>query len=465
MASANPPEASQHSYRIVIHEISDDYERILADYTVDGYVAAIGRHLPTHQVDHETLEAARSNSLWASPASSRTAWPSSLTSICRLAKCNQDYASVQRAMEGIDLTVEVIGCPTVCRHCWAQGIPYSTMPLADVAWVLEAVHAWCDATGLRFGAYPMHEVVAHPEAADLLRLFAHHDWRPGTFQPLVTTGVPLVLRDDWREVLAAAAEIGTTIVWVAFHGMAEEHDRQVARRGAFVETCQAVGRIREAGLGVGCNVFVTKANAMQARELAETLTGLGIEQSCWGLAAFYPHARSRRYERLRPELDDLLPLALDICRWSGFFHEQWANLEAYTEAGWVRHALSGDWPSDRDGLEVPLLLVCRPNLDLHAGRAGKYRERYGSLRNDGVEVSLRRGLARRRSYDELWFELDAIPPIAKLAARYGDAAGRRVHFNAESVRWLWLDRAQQAMRRRGRGARGAPERTDPHRAS
>ena len=32
-------------YRIVIHEISDGDERLLADYTVDGYVAAIGRRL------------------------------------------------------------------------------------------------------------------------------------------------------------------------------------------------------------------------------------------------------------------------------------------------------------------------------------------------------------------------------------------------------------------------------------
>jgi hypothetical protein len=22
------------------------------------------------------------------------------------------------------LQVEVVGCPTVCRHCWAQGVPY-----------------------------------------------------------------------------------------------------------------------------------------------------------------------------------------------------------------------------------------------------------------------------------------------------------------------------------------------------
>jgi hypothetical protein len=35
-------------------------------------------------------------------------------------------------MKSISLTVEVIGCPTMCRHCWAQGTAYSAMPLADV---------------------------------------------------------------------------------------------------------------------------------------------------------------------------------------------------------------------------------------------------------------------------------------------------------------------------------------------
>jgi hypothetical protein len=50
-----PTEPTHVRYRIVIHEISDEDERLLANYTVDGYVAAIGRRLPNHQFEHNTL--------------------------------------------------------------------------------------------------------------------------------------------------------------------------------------------------------------------------------------------------------------------------------------------------------------------------------------------------------------------------------------------------------------------------
>jgi len=83
------------------------------------------------------------------------------------------------------LQVEVVGCPTVCRHCWAQGVPYQAMPVEDVAWVLEQAHRFCDAHGLGFGAYPMHELAAHPQAAELLRLFADHVGA-AEFEPLST---------------------------------------------------------------------------------------------------------------------------------------------------------------------------------------------------------------------------------------------------------------------------------------
>ena len=175
-------------------------------------------------------------------------------------------------MPSFDLIIEVAGCPTVCRHCWVLGTPYAPLPLGDVQWVLESVYAWCDGNGIRFGAFPMHEVAAHPEAAGLIRLFAQHDWMESPFQPLTTTGVPLAPRDDWREVLAAAAETGTTVAWVAFHGFGPEHDRMVGRRGAFGETCLGIERVHAAGQAVGCNVFVTNANADQVPELGRTLT-------------------------------------------------------------------------------------------------------------------------------------------------------------------------------------------------
>lgn len=44
-------------FRIVIHAINDEGERLLTDYTVEGYVAVVGRRLPNRQFEHNTLRA------------------------------------------------------------------------------------------------------------------------------------------------------------------------------------------------------------------------------------------------------------------------------------------------------------------------------------------------------------------------------------------------------------------------
>jgi hypothetical protein len=70
--------------------------------------------------------------------------------------------------------MEVAGCPTACRRCWAQGTGYGMMPLRDIEWVLDLAHRFCDGRGVGFDAYPMHEVAAHPDAARLFGLFNSH---------------------------------------------------------------------------------------------------------------------------------------------------------------------------------------------------------------------------------------------------------------------------------------------------
>ena len=39
------------------------------------------------------------------------------------------------------LWVEVAGCPTICQHCWAQGVPYPAVPVGDIAYVLAQASA------------------------------------------------------------------------------------------------------------------------------------------------------------------------------------------------------------------------------------------------------------------------------------------------------------------------------------
>ena len=351
------------------------------------------------------------------------------------------------------LCVEVAGCPTVCRHCWAQGVGYGVMPLADIEWVLQEAHRFCDGAGLAFDAYPMHEMAAHPDAARLFALFNTHSAAAcgGTmFEPLTTTGVPLAVREDWRDVLRAAADTGTVNIWVAFHGVGEVHDRQVNRSGAYAETCLAVERARSAGLSVGGNVFLTTASLAQLDELTAAVRRLPINAALWfGTASFLPTPRSRRNEQLRPALPDLLPHATRIAEMTAPVNRRWwASLEAQTEAAYVRQALAGDWSAAPERPAGELALVCRPDLGVYSGLAGLYRTRHGNLRAGGVATVLDYALAHGlRADDALWFAgLDPLPGPAELAARYGDATGLGVHPGPESVRYLWLDRAQRRAR-------------------
>jgi hypothetical protein len=363
------------------------------------------------------------------------------------------------------LCVGVAGCPTICQHCWAQGTTYPPMPLTDITHALEQASVACAASGLSFAAYPMHEVAAHPEARAVLRLFHRYpgerspqdEGRP-MFQPLSTTGVPLALRADWAEVLATCRELGTTVVWPAVHGRGETHDRMAHRAGAYQETLVGIDRMRAAGMEVGRNVFLTRENVGEFDGLVADLLAHGVTQLSVEPASYLPSVHSRRYETLRPTLADLMPLVERVRALPGpcFGCAIWSDLAAYTEAAYVRRALEGTWPASLRPVEEEYPLVCRPNLDLYWGLAGRYRRRYGNLRREDarevfraalVDLAARPAPANAEEPDDaIWITLDPLPGVRELAKRYGEPSGERVHFGARSPRYRWLDLAQHAAR-------------------
>jgi hypothetical protein len=184
----------------------------------------------------------------------------------------------------LQVLVEVSGCPTTCMHCWALGGSYGSMPLEDAAFALDELASFCGDGELSYTAYPMHEVTAHPEAPDVIRLFAQHLGEP--YDPILTPGTPLASRDDWEEIILAAKECGAKALWVAFHGFGEEHDRQLNRPGAFEETCVAVRRAQDCGLGTGANVFLTKPNLRDFARLHAVLFALQLGEMSIAPAAY-----------------------------------------------------------------------------------------------------------------------------------------------------------------------------------
>ena len=232
---------------------------------------------------------------------------------------------------------------------------------------------FCGERGLNYTAYPMHEVTAHPDASKMIQLFAPHLGE--AHDPILTPGPPLAFREDWQEIVAAAKECGAHALWVAFHGYGGEHDRLLTRPGAFGETCLAVRRAQECGLGTGANVFLTKPAVRDFDRLLSVLLGLRLDMFVITVAGYTPTPRGRRYEALRPELGDLLPIARRVLDESLLGREEWGSLEAYTEAAWVRHAHDGSWPetgywtSPRYQLVAGRTSTCTPGLPASTGAA------------------------------------------------------------------------------------------------
>ena len=347
-----------------------------------------------------------------------------------------------REMMELGMDVEVMGCPTTCQHCWAVGRPYQAMPLEEVTWVLEEVRRFCSAHDLSLSGYPMHEIAAHPQAAQVIRLF-HEQWNVD-FQPLPTTGVPLATRSDWRELLETLCAVGSTTLWFAFHGTDSVHDRAVMRKGAYRESLRAVELARQAGMKTGCNLFVTKENVGHFDRLVADLQHAGMQQIIPEVYRFTPNARGRHSEPLRPEWQDVQPLGEIIdaipetCLWRRYWHEH-----QLTESWYVRQALEGTWPAEPEGRRIAL--VCRPTLDVYRGVAGQYTRRYGNLRRDGVDWVLSRAVADGAwSDDEIWFTPEQLLPVQELAAHLGNAQSQRIHMGPDSIHHWWLDCARRA---------------------
>ena len=71
----------------------------------------------------------------------------------------------------VQFQMEVVGCPTVCQHCWAQGVPYPAMPASDVASVLEQAAQFFSTTVIPFVFNLNKELCTRPTGWSSVSLF------------------------------------------------------------------------------------------------------------------------------------------------------------------------------------------------------------------------------------------------------------------------------------------------------
>ena len=288
----------------------------------------------------------------------------------------------------IEMAVEVMG------HS-----PSQQMRLSEITRVLQEVRRFCDTHQLTVGGSPTPkldspprpEVFAHPEAAEILRRF-HELW--GLVEtPVLTSGVDLSRRSDWRELLETMRGLGTSALWLTFYGVETVHDRAVQLRGAYRAALDAIALTRQAGMRAGCNLMVTTESIPQLGEIVGDLQRPGIQEIIPCLTDFLPTARERHNERIRPTWPEVemllhtLDTIPETANWRRFWHEL---PHKHTEAWYVQQVrghLANRTRSAGDLAGVPSTLDVFRGIPGHAGRS------LGNLRRDGVEMVLSRAIA------------------------------------------------------------------------
>jgi hypothetical protein len=324
------------------------------------------------------------------------------------------------------------------------------MPLEQARYTLETLSNVCAAQKIALSSYPMHEVLFHPDPSGILALFSQFNRPDYPFEPLATTGVPLSLRPDWREILLFALQSGTKTLWLTFHGLDSWHDMRVGLKGAFHLSHKAIERSISTSIACGANIILTREMLNDVPELLRVLTAAGVKEFCVMSIDYSPIARIRDSEDSRPALAQLSPLREQLAGFALINKSDWAGLEQCTESVYYQRALSGSWPettalSDKDKL---INAVVKPNLDVHKGRAGLYGKFCGNLRADGGNHVLASLLAGEHSCEEeLYFSTQTIPSIAEAAKAVGDPNGLKVYHSQDSMRRRWLDMALASSRR------------------
>lgn len=352
--------------------------------------------------------------------------------------------------ETLDLYIKGAGCLTNCRHCWADGGRYPNMPFDEMKNAAERIRNFCQQNDLGFFLCVMHEVLAHPDALRILKMEDSVNPAKTFCNVIPTSGIAFAVRKDYRELLAGLKELGHNVLWFSLHGIGEVHDEAVGRHGAFEELKLVISRIKEAGLGFGFNVFLTKPSIAQLPEITEFLHDVGIEKASVEIPDYCPVKRWPEYDKSRVEYGDVAPLLdkiREICLPSSM--KVFEHLEEYTEAALVKKALE----SGEDGLSLTWKitspqdypLTCDAAGNLFAGCVDALGKRFGNLLEnpdktlESLQEDLKHHRLKKLHSPAFYYPGRTIPPIETLAKNYGDPNGQKIY--PWDIAWLWLDKA------------------------
>ncbi|HIJ65765.1 MAG TPA: radical SAM protein, partial [Candidatus Hydrogenedentes bacterium] len=326
-----------------------------------------------------------------------------------------------------------VKCRNRCRHCYVSAgtVPFEhRVSATDILDITKKLSRMCTRKKNVF-------LFLHDDPFDYLDIESVIEklWQKGFRSCLTafpTHGAGILQWDDPSRRLRQLREYGVKTFQFTFHGLEEEHDWFVQRKGAFRKTMEVATLCIAAEFDVYWAVFVNTRNLADIPGLLKLLDQRSGENrtklflGTWthsGSAIESEHLRPtiKQYESLPSALGDRLP-------------------KVHTEAYWVERAIAGDiakfprW--QRSSLELSISetgVVTHAHSDNDA-EIGKISQ--------PLEVTVAKYLRTRSTLRTILAKRDK-KALRGLANRHGDAQSEKVHTSLSAVR-CWLARRRKS---------------------
>ena len=350
----------------------------------------------------------------------------------------------------ITFDIVVSGCATQCWHCYVCGRPAPAMALRDVERVLAFVDAFsriAEDQGVLVHPYLDLEPMLHPDIVTILSLSQAVDaFSMPTCIP--TTGIPIARRDDWRRVLAAYRQAGVRQLEFTLHGPEAIHDEAVSREGAFQSHNQAVRRAKESGFEARLNLMVSKPMLRHVQETMDAVDRNAYDHRRAAIPTYAPNARLRGFERLRPELPDVMPhraLLRACCDDQDGDGNRWKTVAGSTEGRAYQNLLASEgacrsYQSLIESLPTWYFVTVGPDRDVRYGNGLHRTDGLGRVGESPPAEVLQRVLERYPNYAlGGYFPIDSLPAPIEVARAVADPRGGRIYHTTEEIHVMWLD--------------------------
>jgi sulfatase maturation enzyme AslB (radical SAM superfamily) len=349
----------------------------------------------------------------------------------------------------IYLALNAAGCKTACIHCWANGGRYKNMSFDDFRFVTDSFRDFTENNGYAFAFNMMHEFLAHPNALSIWRLRNVQNKKALGYESneMPTSGIPIAIREDYKELLNGLKENGLKGFNIVLHGIGQTHDRAVGCKDAFEKIKLAVERIEAAELTCGFGVLLTKINIHQLKQIKDFIRSCGTEKAFFNVATYISGNRLHKYDEIRPEYADILPFVDEIkemCT-ENFINSE--TLEDNTEKAYYAKAIEGK--DVNTGLDKKpsdmIFFVCDKDFNIYHGSSVVFGKCYGNLKDNASAVfekindDISNDCIGFEFAPSLFYPNETIPSVKELAERYGDKNGQKIY--TSGIYYKWLDNA------------------------